>query len=50
MLTEESSLGTVSEPSRRVLSRLVGLTLIPASAGCKNEAGSTASEAVYAAA
>lgn len=36
----------MKETSWRVLCMLLGLTLIPASAGCKKEAGSTASEAV----
>lgn len=45
MLTEESELRTVKETSRSLLCLLLGLALIPVSAGCKNEAGSTASEA-----
>lgn len=39
-------MGTVDEASRKFLAMLFGLALIPVSAGCKNEAGSTASETV----
>lgn len=38
-------MGIVSETSHRVLVMLVGLALMLGAAGCKNEAGSTASEA-----
>lgn len=39
-------MGTVSETSQKFLFMLFGLALIPVSAGCKDEAGSTASETV----